>query len=209
MSVLKRIFQLNGGHCNFCKYLAVTYFQSVNNAKIDLEITLKTFAFIHNSIGKVKPSFLLSAMCMFPEPNGTKFWSHSFHLQNSGTLQTRMDQRGTPWKWNLRIFKYKNEYHKQLAKKQMKKWGHMTSFLFSFLSYGHKCFFHRLIDSTESTWKDRMCYWYSIFLEPIFCTWVGLISVGKENILSHQISRKVGAIKSKKQISHITITFMK
>ena len=44
-----------------------------------------------NSIEKVKSGSLLFLMCMFPESNGTKFWSHSFHLQNSGILQTRMD----------------------------------------------------------------------------------------------------------------------
>ena len=53
---------------------------------------------------KVKPGSLLSLMCMFPESNGTKFWSHSFHLQNSGILQTRMDQRGDPMKTNFDIF---------------------------------------------------------------------------------------------------------
>ena len=41
---------------------------------------------------------------MFPVLNGTKFWSHSFHLQNSGILQTRMDQRGDPIKTNFGIF---------------------------------------------------------------------------------------------------------
>ena len=35
--------------------------------------------------------FLLYLMCMFPESNVTKFLTHSFHLQNSGILQTRMD----------------------------------------------------------------------------------------------------------------------
>ena len=33
---------------------------------------------------------------------------------NSSTLQTRMDGRRTLWKWILAIFKYKNEYHRQL-----------------------------------------------------------------------------------------------
>ena len=41
---------------------------------------------------------------MFHESNGTKFWSHSFHLQNSGILQTRMDQRENPMKTNFDIF---------------------------------------------------------------------------------------------------------
>ena len=41
---------------------------------------------------------------MFPELNGTKFRSHSFHLQNSGILLTRMDQRGDPMKMNFEIF---------------------------------------------------------------------------------------------------------
>ena len=34
-----------------------------------------------NSIEKVKPGSLLSLICIFPESDGTKFWSHSFHLQ--------------------------------------------------------------------------------------------------------------------------------
>ena len=71
-----------------------------------------------NSIEKVKPGSLLSLMCMFPESNGTKFWSHSFHLQNSGILQTRMDQRGDPMKTNFDIFQNKNEYQKQLDLKK-------------------------------------------------------------------------------------------
>ena len=57
-----------------------------------------------NSIEKVKPGSLLSLMCMFPESNGTKFWSHSFHLQNSGILQTRMEQRWDPMKMNFDNF---------------------------------------------------------------------------------------------------------
>ena len=65
-----------------------------------------------NSIEKVKPGFLLSLMCMFPELSETKFWSHSLHLQNSGNLQTKIDERRTPWKWVLTIFKCKNEDHK-------------------------------------------------------------------------------------------------
>ena len=55
---------------------------------------------------------------MFSEWNKKKFWSHSLHLQNSGTWQTRMDERRTPWKWILAIFKYKNEYHRQLELKK-------------------------------------------------------------------------------------------
>ena len=55
---------------------------------------------VFNSIEKVKPGFLR----MFPELNGTKFWSHSFHLQNSGILQTRVDQRADPMKLNFDNF---------------------------------------------------------------------------------------------------------
>ena len=57
-----------------------------------------------NSIEKVKPGPLLSFMCMFPESNGKRLWSHNLHLQNSGILQTRMDQRGDPMKTNFDIF---------------------------------------------------------------------------------------------------------
>ena len=84
-----------------------------------------------NSIEKVKPGPLLSFMCMFPEPNGTRFWSHNFHLQNSSILQTRMYRRGgTPWKRILIFFKYENEYHKQGSKSRWKKWGLVSFFPF-------------------------------------------------------------------------------
>ena len=44
---------------------------------------------------------------------------------------------GTPWKWILTFFRYKNEYHKQVElKSRWKKWNYLPSFLFSFLSYG-------------------------------------------------------------------------
>ena len=33
-----------------------------------------------------------------------KFWSHSFHLQHSGSLQTKIDQRGDPTKMNFDNF---------------------------------------------------------------------------------------------------------
>ena len=67
-----------------------------------------------NSEEKVKPCFLFSLMCMCPESNGTKLRSHSFHRQNSGIFQTRVDRKGTLWKWILTIFNYKIEYHKHL-----------------------------------------------------------------------------------------------
>ena len=44
----------------------------------------------------------------------TKFRSHSLYFPNSGILKTRMDRRRTLWKIILAIFKYKNEYHRQL-----------------------------------------------------------------------------------------------
>ena len=51
----------------------------------------KILEFILNSIERLKHGFLLSSICMFPESNGTKFWFYSFHLQNSGISQTRMN----------------------------------------------------------------------------------------------------------------------
>ena len=57
-----------------------------------------------NSIEKVKSAFLLSLMCMFPESNGTRFWSHSFHPENLDILQTRMNQKEDPMKTNFDIF---------------------------------------------------------------------------------------------------------
>ena len=49
----------------------------------------------------IKNKNKLFLMQMFSESNRrTKFWSHSFYLQNSGILQTKMDQSGPKWpKW--------------------------------------------------------------------------------------------------------------
>ena len=60
--------------------------------------------FVFNSIEKVKPVFLPFSMCIFFESNGTKSYFHSFHLQNSRILQTRMGQRGNPMKMNFDFF---------------------------------------------------------------------------------------------------------
>ena len=69
-------------------------------------------------IEQVKDGFLLSLMCMFAESNGTKFWSQRFQLQNSGILQTRMNQSKRAMKmnfdnfqiqkWILRTVRWKN-----------------------------------------------------------------------------------------------------
>ena len=44
---------------------------------------------------------------MFPESNGTKFWSYCFHSQNSSVLQTRMDQKRNSMKTNFENFQMK------------------------------------------------------------------------------------------------------
>ena len=53
---------------------------------------------------QVKDGFLLSLMCMFAESNGTKFWSQRSQLQNSGILQTRMNQSKRTMKMNFDNF---------------------------------------------------------------------------------------------------------
>ena len=64
---------------------------------------------------------------MFPELNGTKFCSRSFHLQISDILQTRTDQSEDHMKINFGQFN--NKYHKQLElKKEMKKVGSFVLF---------------------------------------------------------------------------------
>ena len=68
---------------------------------LDHETTLNILEFFLNSIKKSKSWVLLSSMCMFPQLNGTKFWYHNFHLQNSGALQTRIDQKGYNEFWKL------------------------------------------------------------------------------------------------------------
>ena len=90
-----------------------------------------------NSIENVKPGSLLSLMCMLLESNGTKFSSHSFHLQTSGILQTRIVQRGDPMKTNFDIFQIKKWISQTVrAQSRWKKWDHLSSFLFPILSYG-------------------------------------------------------------------------
>ena len=55
--------------------LVLTVFEVFNycHKEVDREITLKSFSeIVLNLIEKVKPSFLLSSMCIFPELNGPK-----------------------------------------------------------------------------------------------------------------------------------------
>ena len=78
--------------------------RSVNSMEIDHEITLKILEFVLNWIEKVKLVFFLSSKCIFSELNETKSCSHSFHLQNSGILQTIMGQRGDPMNINFENF---------------------------------------------------------------------------------------------------------
>ena len=85
------------------------------------EITLKILEFLLNSIEKLKSGFLLSSICKFPKSNETKFWSHSFHIQNSGISIPEWIKGGTPLKWILTIFICKNEFFKQLGLKKQKK----------------------------------------------------------------------------------------
>ena len=73
---------------------------------------------------------------MFPELNGAKPWSHSFHFQNSRILQTRMSQSGDPMKMNFENYQIQKWVSKTGLEKQMKKWGHLSGFNISFPSYG-------------------------------------------------------------------------
>ena len=78
---------------------------------------------VPNSIEKLKPGSLVSLKCMFPESNGTKFWCPSFQLQNSGILQTRMDQRGYLMKINFENFVLFNSGNIQCTLRKIKKPG--------------------------------------------------------------------------------------
>ena len=53
-------------------WTACSVWSAPYSATLDHEITLKILEFIFNLIEKVKPSFSLSSVCMFPESNGTK-----------------------------------------------------------------------------------------------------------------------------------------
>ena len=78
------------------------------------KITLKILEFVLNSTEKVKPGFLLSLMCVFSQsgqnPNLTAFTSKILVF-----CRPEWAKEGTPWKWILTIFKWKNEFPKQLG----------------------------------------------------------------------------------------------
>ena len=57
---------------------------------IDHEITLKILEFILNLVEKVKRFYFTQCVC-FQNRAGKNPDRHSFHLQNPGVLQTRMD----------------------------------------------------------------------------------------------------------------------
>ena len=60
--------------------------------------------FILNSIEKVKPWYFTFLNVYASSIKGIKFWSHRFHLQNSGILQTRMDQKRNSIKMKFNNF---------------------------------------------------------------------------------------------------------
>ena len=68
---------------------------------------------------------------MFPESNGSKFWSHSLCLQNSDIFQTGMEQRGNSMKMNFDIFQIQKWISQTVRTQKVdEKWGHLSSFLF-------------------------------------------------------------------------------
>ena len=84
---------------------------------IDHEITLKILEFILNSIEKVKPVvffYFPQYVCFLnwteQNPNLTAFTSKILVF-----CRPEQTKRGTPWKQILTIFKWKNEFPRQLG----------------------------------------------------------------------------------------------
>ena len=97
--------------------------------RLDHEITLQILEFVLSSIEKVKPGFLLFSMCIFSEQTGQDPNLTAFTSRIQVFWRPEWAKRGTPWKWNLTIFKWKNEFPKQLGlEKQMKKMGSFVWF---------------------------------------------------------------------------------
>ena len=96
---------------------------------LDHEITLKIMEFVLNSIEKVKDAFYFPQCVYFlnrtrQNPNLTAFTS-----KIQVFCRPEWAKGGTPWKWILTIFKWKNEFPKQLGlEKQMKKMGSFVWF---------------------------------------------------------------------------------
>ena len=95
---------------------------------VDHEITLKILEFALNSIEKVRPSFFLQYVYFLnwtgQNPNLTTFTS-----KIQVFCRPEWAKELTPWKWILTIFKWKNDFPKQLGlEKQMKKMGSFARF---------------------------------------------------------------------------------
>ena len=67
----------------------------------------------HENFGIYSQLDRKSKTFFFPELNGIKLWSHRFHFQHSGILQTRIYQRGDTMKMNFDNFKIKTWIYKQ------------------------------------------------------------------------------------------------
>ena len=88
------------------------------------EITLKILEFVLNSIEKVKPGFYFPQCVCFLNRTGQNSDLTAFTSKIQVFCRPEWTKGGTPWKWILTIFKWKNEFPKQLGlKKQMKKYG--------------------------------------------------------------------------------------
>ena len=133
------------------------------------------------SIGKVKPGFLLYSICIFSEPNGTKSWSHSFHLQNSVFCRPEWAKGGSPWKWILTTFKWKNEFPNQLGlEKQMKKMGWVIFLVFMSTSWVMVlklskivCFFHFFAGIS-----NKSKYVIAVYVYAFDSSWFALLENG-------------------------------
>ena len=79
-------------HTRNLQVLATEMFKVYKNLSptIDHEITLKILEFILNLVEKVKRFYFTQCVC-FQNRAGKNPDRHSFHLQNPGVLQTRMD----------------------------------------------------------------------------------------------------------------------
>ena len=92
-------------HTRNLQVLATEMFKVYKNLSptIDHEITLKILEFILNLVEKVKRFYFSQCVC-FQNLAGKTSDRHSFHLQNPGILQTRMDLRGDPMKMDFDSF---------------------------------------------------------------------------------------------------------
>ena len=127
---------------------------------------MRSEKFVSQLDRKVKSGFLLSLMCIFCKSNGSKFWSHGFHLQNSSFLQTKMEQKGNPTKMNFDSFQIQ-KWPSQTVRAQKADEKNGINFYFSFF-LPELLSLPLIADLSKKSKSIKAIYLYQSFINRMF-----------------------------------------